>query len=363
MLLSGGGQKTSEELQLEREALEVRETGFFRWKTVIVPPNAYVVHTRLGKPEPITLGLGRSFKFNPYTDSYLVVPAAMQTIGIVATCISKEKQGIHVLAYVQWLISDFSVAYRHLDFSDPRAPMGIVNAQLREQAEAAIKDKVATMSVEEVLTDKAPIIAELTARMKAVAEGRRQEGEAGEGEGLGLRIVTVQIKEAFVSSQSLWENLQAPFRHQQEQKARLSRLAVEEKIRTIEREQRLEDAAREAETAARIEQIQAERETEAFDIVVREKHRRLVRKKEEEQKEIKLLEETELLRRESNRRLREDARKDEVAAQIAQLEGETSIALERMEQETIRKTAQAAERAKQEAAEHQAALDALAREG
>ena len=45
-----------------------------------------------------------------------------------------------------------------------RAALGIVNAQLREQAEAAIKDKIATMSVEDVLTDKAPIIEELTAR-------------------------------------------------------------------------------------------------------------------------------------------------------------------------------------------------------
>src|SRR5687768_14507507 len=33
--------KTSEELQLEKEPLRVRETGFWMWKRVIVPPNAY----------------------------------------------------------------------------------------------------------------------------------------------------------------------------------------------------------------------------------------------------------------------------------------------------------------------------------
>lgn len=37
--------KTSEELQLEKEPLQVRETGFLFWKRIIVPPNAYVVHT------------------------------------------------------------------------------------------------------------------------------------------------------------------------------------------------------------------------------------------------------------------------------------------------------------------------------
>src|SRR5437879_4255601 len=36
-------------------AIAYRVTGFWRWKTVVVPPNVYVVHTRRGHPEPITL--------------------------------------------------------------------------------------------------------------------------------------------------------------------------------------------------------------------------------------------------------------------------------------------------------------------
>ena len=234
------GFKTSEELQLEKEPIKVRETGFWFWRRVIVPPNAYVVHTRAGHQEPVTIGLGISFRYNPHTDAYLVVPAAMQTIGVVANCISQEKQGINILAYVQWQIDDFSVAYRKLDFSDQREPLGIVNAQLREQAEAAIKDKIATMSVEEVLTDKEPIIEELTTRLKAVAEGRKQ-GESTDStvnEGLGIKIVTVQIKEALVSSQRLWEDLQAPFRYEKEKEARISYLVMQDDIRQKELETR-----------------------------------------------------------------------------------------------------------------------------
>src|SRR5438309_875738 len=83
-------------------------------------------------------------------------------------------------------------ACRKLDFNDPEDPMRIVNLQLREQAEAAIKDKVATMSIDEVLSDKQPIIKELTHRLRTVAEGDREEDPSS---GLGLRIVTVQIKE------------------------------------------------------------------------------------------------------------------------------------------------------------------------
>ncbi|QVI19723.1 hypothetical protein KHQ06_25665 [Nocardia tengchongensis] len=134
--------------------VEVRTSGWWRWQTVLVPPNAFVVHTRRGAPEPLHIGLGVSFRFDPTTDSFLVVPGAIQTILINAYCICSELQGVLVQGYVQWIIDDFATAYRKLDFSDPEDPMRLVNVQLREQAEAAIKDKVSTMAVRDVLSDK-----------------------------------------------------------------------------------------------------------------------------------------------------------------------------------------------------------------
>ncbi|GIJ56134.1 SPFH domain-containing protein [Virgisporangium aurantiacum] len=201
--------------------VEVRVTGFWRWRTVLVPPNAFVVHTRRSRPEPLHIGLGVSFRYRPQTDAFLVVPGAMQTILLSAFSICRELQGVVVQAYVQWIIEDFATAYRKLDFSDPDDPMRLVNLQLKEQAEAAIKDKVATMGVHEVLSDKQPIIEELTARLRAVAEG---------DSGLGLRIVTVQIKEAVVSSSRLWENLQKPYRAEQERVARLAELTAADAV-------------------------------------------------------------------------------------------------------------------------------------
>src|SRR4029079_18946146 len=52
----------------------VRITGFWWWRTVVVPPNVYVVHTRRGHDRPLHLGMGVSFRFNPNADSFLVVP-------------------------------------------------------------------------------------------------------------------------------------------------------------------------------------------------------------------------------------------------------------------------------------------------
>src|SRR5262245_50265722 len=35
-------------------AVDYRVTGFWFWKTVVVPPNVYVIHTRRGRAEPVT---------------------------------------------------------------------------------------------------------------------------------------------------------------------------------------------------------------------------------------------------------------------------------------------------------------------
>jgi flotillin len=209
-------------------ASDIKITGCCWWTTVVVPPNMYVVHTRRGYADPLHLGLGIGFYFNKYTDSFLVAPSTLQTLLINARCICKERQGIMISAYVQYVVEDFAVAYRKLDFSDIDDPMRIVNVQLREQCEASIKDKVATLSIDEVLADKRPIVDELTARLRSVSDGQ------------GLKIVQVQIKEAVVSSSTLWDALQRPFREEQARVARLAELDRERVIRKREIEDRTE---------------------------------------------------------------------------------------------------------------------------
>ena len=248
--------------------VEIRITGWWRWKNVVVPPNAYVIHTRRGHKEPLHLGLGVSFRFDPVTDSFLVVPSAMQTILINANCICRERQGVLVQGYVQWIIDDFQTAYRKLDFSDTLDPMRLVNVQLREQAEAAIKDVVATMGIDDVLSDKQPIIKELTARLRHVAEGD------GQDKGLGLRIVTVQIKEAVVSSPKVWEMLQRPFRAERAKEARLAELTQEAVVRTREGEAHEAAEAERIATEAEVARLKAEAEATAFDRIQLERARR-----------------------------------------------------------------------------------------
>ncbi len=279
--------------------LGVRITGWFYWQTVVVPPNMYVVHTKRGEEQPRHIGLGMSFKFNPYTDSFLVVPSAMQTILIQANSICKELQGILIQAYVQWIIDDINTAYKRLDFSDPEEPMRIVNVQLREQAEAAIKDKVATMSINEVLSDKQPIIKELTKRLKEVAEG------SGDDKGLGIRIVTVQIKEAVVSSTTLWENLQKPFRSEQAKCARLAEIEQQAIVNDKELAFRKSRETAEMETESELSKLRTEKEAEAFDRDQKEELRRHALEQDAEQKRIAAASETERVRQQEAEVLKE----------------------------------------------------------
>jgi hypothetical protein len=300
-------------------AIDFRITGFWRWKTVVVPPNVYVVHTRRGQVEPLHMGLGISFSYNPYTDAFLVIPAAVQTLLISAKCICAERQGVLVQAYVQWMVDDLRTAYRKLDFSDLSDPVRIVNIQLREQAEAAIKDKVAMMSIDDILSDKQPIIEELTLRLREVAEGNR---EGNSTTGLGLKIVTVQIKEAVVSSTRLWENLQKPFRAQREKEARLAELEAHHAIARLELENRQAHQTAELETTRRLDELRAQVQREAYD---REQSERVRRHRLEQETEQQAL--TERAATEKTRRLAEE----DLAVQQHQLE---ALHIAR-EQETI----------------------------
>jgi hypothetical protein len=275
-------------------AIEYRITGWWRWKTVLVPPNVNVVHTRRGHAEPVTLGLGLSFRFDPSTDAFLLIPASMQTIAINAKCITRERQGVLVQAYVQWIIDDLATAYRRLDFSDPADPMRVVNVQLREQAEAVLKDKVATLSIDQVLTDKLPIIEELTQRLRLLAEGTSTGRDAS---GLGLKIVTVQIKEAVVSSPRLWENLQKPFRAEREKVARLAELEAQQEVAARELAGRQARESGELETERHLAERRAAIERERYDREQAEKARRHRLEQEAEQRSLGESNQTEVARR------------------------------------------------------------------
>ena len=146
--------------------------------------------------------------------------------------------------------------------------MKVTNVQLSQQAEGNSKDTIATMSIDAILSDKQPIIEELTRRLRAVAEG--EEGRSG----LGLRIVTVQIKEAVVSSSSLWETHSAGLELSGPKEARLAELQAQAVVKEREDAEKLKSQQVIIERDETIRKLKGEAESKAFDDEQNEKARR-----------------------------------------------------------------------------------------
>jgi flotillin len=204
-----------------------------------------------------------------------------------------------------------------------------------------------------VLTDKEPVIEELTSRLKTVAEGRNQSDQAID-DGLGIKIVTVQIKEALVSSQRLWQDLQAPFRYEQEKTARISYLASQDEIRQKELETRQVTETSEAETMVAIERIKQGKQTEALDLRLAEEATRFTREQESARQKIQLEEQTTLIKRESEQRLEIQAARAEQERTLEALRRSQAAAIERTRldaEASARQKALQVEQALQELAE------------
>jgi hypothetical protein len=150
------------------------------------------------------------------------------------------------------------------------------------------------MSIDQVLTDKLPIIEELTQRLRLLAEGTSTGQDAS---GLGLKIVTVQIKEAVVSSTRLWENLQKPVRAEREKVARLAEVAAQQEIAARELESRQAGAAAEMEAERRLAERRAAIEQERYDREQAEQGRRHKLEQEAVQRALAERNQTEMARK------------------------------------------------------------------
>jgi len=182
------------------------------------------------------------------------------------------------------------------------------------------------MGIDDVLADKQPIIEELTTRLQSVAEGSSGHG------GLGLKIVTVQIQEAVVSSTNVWENLQKPFRAERQQVARMAELKSQRAISMREREMRQAEESEELQSQGQIATLRDKQEQESYD---REKNEAARRHEMDQQMQRKANEEqsaTLMADREEKLKLaiQEVAvNKERIAHQIADLKRQKELELVR----------------------------------
>lgn len=223
--------------------------ALLRRRYVTVLPSEYVIHTgRDGKV--LHKGLGQSFFCGPF-DAYMIFPSTIQRVQFEASQITQENQGIRVQGFVVWKIADPELAYKSLDLGEKEKPLATTNTHLKEIAESVVRHSVSNMTIEETLRKRETMIAGLKEQLVAVVDG------------WGISVETIEIRDVYIESETLFENMQAPYRQQVRLDAETVALGTDEKIANEKLRSEESVARQRADTQTRTEILKSEKALEA----------------------------------------------------------------------------------------------------
>jgi regulator of protease activity HflC (stomatin/prohibitin superfamily) len=205
-----------------------------KWGLITARPSEFLIHMRRGRVREVS-GQGAScFKFPG--DAVAIVPTSVQRLQFTADQVTSEKVGVAVTGLAVYRIVDPLVAFRMLNFSFPERASEKLQELLREMFVGAARRLVANLSVEECLTKrKEGIATELMREIAPVVSGRGRLDDSTDA-GWGVVIDTIEIQDVRVLSSTVFENMQARFRREQERQAREAELAKERFLRREEAE-------------------------------------------------------------------------------------------------------------------------------
>ncbi|MFP2928370.1 SPFH domain-containing protein [Pyxidicoccus sp. 3LG] len=205
-----------------------------RWGLVTARPSEFLVHMRRGRVREVS-GQGASC-FKLPGDSVAIVPTSIQRLQFTADQVTSEKVGVQVTGLAVYRISDPLVAFRMLNFSFPERAQEKLAELLREMFVGAARRLVANLSVEECLSKrKEGIAAELMREIAPVVAGKGKLEDQSDA-GWGVILDTIEIQDVRVLSSTVFENMQARFRREQERQAREAELAKERFVHREETE-------------------------------------------------------------------------------------------------------------------------------
>ena len=199
-----------------------------RWGLLSARPSEYLIRMRGGKL--VTSGQGAAcFKW-PW-DSVAIVPTTVQRLHFTADQVTSEKVGVQVTGLAVYRIAEPLISFRMLNFSFPERASEKLEQMLVEMFVGAARRLVANMTVEECLTRrKEGLASELMREIQPVVSGsgRLQDGT---NKGWGVVLDTIEIQDVRVQSSSVFSNMQARFRQEQERLAKEAALATEQAVK------------------------------------------------------------------------------------------------------------------------------------
>jgi flotillin len=327
------------------------------WGFLSARPSEFLIHMRAGEVRHSGQGAA-CFKL-PW-DSVAVVPTTVQRLQFVADQVTSEKVGVQVTGLAVYRIADPLVAFRMLNFSFPERAQQKLEELLSEMFVGAARRLVANLTVEACLTRrKEGIAAELMREIAPVVAGNGRPDDRTQ-RGWGVVIDTIEIQDVRVLSETVFGNLQARYRNEQEQKAREAELHRERAVRQQEAEAQrqiaLTQVASEAEIRHSRQEAEEQAALEAFATRTRVEQARLSQERQAKEAQVQVEQHLKRLRAQAE----EQARLEELAAasrlEEAKLQAARALAQARAEAEVERVRLEA----EAEAARHAAKLAEVA---
>lgn len=205
-----------------------------RWGLITARPSEFLIHMRRGRVREVS-GQGASC-FKLPGDAVAIVPTSVQRLRFTADQVTSEKVGVQVTGIAVYRIVDPLIAFRMLNFSFPERASEKLQELLNEMFVGAARRLVANLTVEECLTRrKEGIASELMRELAPVLSGRGRLDDKTDS-GWGVVLDTIEIQDVRVLSATVFENMQARFRREQERQAREAELAKELFVRREEAE-------------------------------------------------------------------------------------------------------------------------------
>jgi flotillin len=300
-----------------------------RWGLINARPSEYLIHMRRGRVLTASSGQGASC-FKLPSDAVAVVPTTVQQLRFEAEQVTREKVGVAITGVAVYRIADPLVAFRMLNFSYPERAQEKLESLLVEMFVGAARRLVANLSVEECLSRrKEGIGVELMREIEPVVSGRGRVDDDTD-RGWGIVMDSIEIQDVRVLSETVFANMQARYRQEQELSAREAALTTERavKLGEAEAERRIELSRMAAKTEVDKRRKEAEEEARLGEIAqsARVAEARTTQQRAAQQAELELSQDMALARLTGELTIAERRRAADEHQKLADLAAEARVA-------------------------------------
>ncbi|ATB32253.1 SPFH domain-containing protein [Melittangium boletus] len=314
-----------------------------KWGLITARPSEFLIHMRRGRVRDVS-GQGASC-FKLPGDAVAIVPTSVQRLRFTADQVTSEKVGVQVTGLAVYRIVDPLVAFRMLNFSFPERAQEKLRELLGEMFVGAVRRLVANLTVEECLTRrKEGLATELMREIAPVVSGRGRLEDSTDT-GWGVVLDTIEIQDVRVLSDTVFANMQARYRQEQERVAREAELAKERFIRReeaeVERQIALTRLATEEEVRHKRQEAEEQAKLESLAVESRVEEARVAKERGTRQAQVALERETALAKLNAEREVREQKARTDEAQALTRLEAERRMAEAQQENERALAGAQA----------------------